>query len=239
MKTFGFTFSRLFLALAAFAIVLTGAFQAVTPGKAQTARTKVYVPFIVNNPVLALTNGDFEQGRTGWTESSLRNQVIIVDITSNPYKNYKLPVRSGKWIAWLGGAYNETSAISQRVTILREFPYLTYWHYIASLDSCTPSNDKDLARIMVNSNVYVTYDLCKSTSTNGWKQMFIDLTAYAGQTVVVGISVVTDGSENSNLFIDDVSFTAGPSSAAAAEVESLEASADLSGLTKDQIETLP
>ena len=215
MRTLYITFTRCFFAFAALCFVLwTGAFYATTPVTAQsTDITRLFIPMISTRPTLPLYNGDFELGRLNWFETSLQNQVILIDITSAKYVDLKLPVRSGKWIAWLGGEYNENSTISQKVTITRSKPYLTYWQYIASIESCAPETSKDVARILINSNVYLSYDLCRSTQTNGWKQMFIDLSAYAGgEDVTVAISVVTDATENSNLFLDDVTFTAGPGS---------------------------
>ena len=51
-----------------------------------------------------------------------------------------------------------------------------------------------------------TVDLCSSNNTGGWVQKSINLSAYAGQTVTLQIRAATDGSLNSNWFIDDVSF---------------------------------
>jgi hypothetical protein len=240
MKTAGFNFMRFLFAIVALSFVLlTGAFQDVKPGNAQAAAAvgnKVFIALVSHRNPLLLKNGNFELGRVDWSETSIKNLVIIVDVTSSAYQSLRLPTHSGKWIAWLGGEKNENSAISQKVTINREMPYLTYWQYIASEDTCTTT--KDVARILVNSNVFVSYDLCKSTQTSGWKQMFIDLTSFAGQDAVVGISVVTDGAENSNLFIDDVSFTSGPTSASFETLNltgEQELTVDLSGLTKDQV----
>lgn len=179
------------------------------------SQAKVFLPLAFNNLPLVLMNGDFELGRAYWIETSLKNNVNIINTTADLYKDRHLPVRSGKWITWLGGATNENASISQKVTINPGYPYLSYWHWIGSLDSCT--NDKDIARILVNGNVIASYDLCKSTQTNGWKAKFFDLSGYAGQDVTISINVITDGTENSNLFIDDVTFTAGPTTATGAD----------------------
>ncbi len=50
------------------------------------------------------------------------------------------------------------------------------------------------------------YDLCSGNATGGWVQQNLDLSAYAGQILELEFRVVTDVSNNSNLFIDDVSF---------------------------------
>jgi len=215
MKASGNTLLRIFFAVTALSsVLLLSAFQGVTTGSAQATTRKIYLPILMNGLPLSLLNGDFELGRVNWMETSLKNQVIIINVTSSPYSGLRIPAaHSGKWIGWLGGDYNENSAISQKVTIIRGYPYLTYWHYIDS-DGTTCSSSKDIARILVNSAVYTTYELCKANNTGKWVQKFVDLTSFAGKDVTVSISVITDGTENSNLFVDDVSFTSGPTSTA-------------------------
>lgn len=193
---------------------------------------KVFMPIAINNYPFTLMNGDFELGRVHWIETSLKNNVNIIDTSADKYKTFHLPTRSGKWITWLGGAVNENSSISQKVTINPGYPYLAYWHWIVSLDYCT--NDKDVARIMINSNIIASYDLCRSTQTNGWRQKFFDLSGFAGQDVTISISVVTDGAENSNLFIDDVTFSSGPPTTTGAEsIQDDVIDLDLAELMKD------
>ena len=87
-------------------------------------------------------------------------------------------------------------------------PYLAYWHWIASEDSC----GWDFGGVLVNGTVVDVYDLCDSASTGGWVHHVVNLSAYAGQAVTFQIRVETDSSLNSNLFIDDVSFQSTPTS---------------------------
>jgi hypothetical protein len=106
-------------------------------------------------------------------------------------------------MAWLGGSYNEISYIRQNVTIPAGAPILSYWAWIASADAC----GYDFGGVMVNSTVVNQFNLCTSTSTGGWVRRTVNLGAYVGQTVALQLRVETDSSLNSNLFIDDVSFT--------------------------------
>ena len=169
----------------------------------------VYLPAVVRNfqtvgPV-SLANGDFESGRTGWTEYSLNDTALIfqaADLAVTPH--------SGSWAVWLGGLPDETAYIEQQVTVPASSPHLAYWHWIASADHC----GYDEASVAIDGSTVVdAYDLCDSQDTNGWVKHIVDLSSYAGQTVSLQIGVETDSTFNSNLFIDDVSFQASASSA--------------------------
>lgn len=152
-------------------------------------------------------NPDFESGRTGWTEFSTHGW----DIIGTTFPGTVTP-HSGTWAAWLGGDDDDISYIKQRVTVPAGAPHLTYWHWIASEDVC----GFDLGGVIVNdSDVVDVYDLCDARSTGGWVRHSVNLSAYAGQSVTIQIRAETDGSLNSNLFVDDVSFQASPSSATA------------------------
>ena len=168
----------------------------------------IYLPISLHipytPPALPLLNGDFEQGATGWTEASLLGWRVIVN--SNEVEG--LPTHSGVWSAWLGGDDNEISLIEQAVTVPPDRPYLTYYHGIGSEDGC----GYDFGGVLIDGAVVDVYDLCADSSTSGWVRHVVNLSDYAGQTVALQIRVETDGSLNSNLFVDDVAFS---SSAAA------------------------
>lgn len=153
-----------------------------------------YVP-----PTLPLLNGDFEAGRVNWREMSTHGWRII--LSRNDVTN--LPTHSGIWSAWLGGEDDEISYIEQEVTVPVGRPFLTYYHGIASEDAC----GYDFGGVIVNSTVVDQYDLCEDTSAPNWMRHVVNLSAYAGQNVIMQIRVETDGSLNSNLFVDDVTFS--------------------------------
>ena len=151
-------------------------------------------------PALPLLNGDFEAGAVQWAEYSNHSWPII--LSSDDVDG--LPVRGGRWAAWLGGEYDEIAFISQEVTVPADRPFLTYYHLIASQDQC----GYDFGGVLVNDEVVDVYDLCDPADTGGYVLHAVNLGAYAGQTVTLQIRVETDGSRNSNLFVDDVSFSA-------------------------------
>lgn len=166
-----------------------------------TAENRLYLPISLDVPPpnLPLLNGSFEAGRTGWTEFS----ALGYDIISTAFPGSVAP-HSGAWAAWLGGDDNETSSISQQVTVPATAPLLTYWRWIALADAC----GFDHFTLWVNGVLVDGHDLCHAADTNGWRPAAADLSDYAGQTVTLELRVTTDGSGNSNLFIDDLAFGA-------------------------------
>ena len=175
--------------------------------KATVVRSAVYLPLVANNhtplipvnPDNPIQNGGFEQESEGWTEYSSNGWNLIVhkDILPYPYHPH-----SGDWLAWLGGDHDEIAYIQQNVTVPTTQPYLSYWAWIDSEDLCS----YDFAGVRVDNTTVESYTLCEESSTNGWTQRVVDLSAYAGQNVALQIQVETDGSLFSNLLIDDVAF---------------------------------
>jgi hypothetical protein len=166
--------------------------------------TYLYLPLVLQSPAPSgVTNGNFESGSTGWVEYSTHEWDLIV--TSFPPG---VTPHNGSWAVWLGGDHNDISYIQQQVTVPPGSPYLAYWHWIASADSC----GHDLGGVVINGSVVDVYDLCESTSTGAWVQHVVNLSAYAGQSVSLQIRAETNASLNSNLFIDDVAFQTSASS---------------------------
>ena len=153
-------------------------------------------------PSAGIINGNFESGSVGWTQYSSHGWTIIT--TSFPGS---VTARSGSRATWLGGDYNDLSYIQQQVVISAGAPYLVYWHWIASSDSC----GWDFGGVLINGSVVDVYNLCSSTGTSGWVRHSVYLGAYAGQSVMLQIRAETDGTLNSNLFVDDVVLQANPS----------------------------
>lgn len=84
--------------------------------------------------------------------------------------------------------------------------YLSYWHWIASVDFC----GYDFGKVLINGSVVESYDLCDANNTSGWVQRVVNLSAYSGQSVALQIRAECDFSYNSNLFIDQVAFQSTP-----------------------------
>ncbi len=168
----------------------------------------LYLPAILKSepgsPPNPFTNPDFEQGPTGWIESSTNGFNLILQPAAEPGLDPILPLPSGQWAVWLGGFEDEISSIEQTVTVPVGAPYLTYRHWIASNDSC----GWDFAKILVGGTEAHVYDLCAAENTSGWEKYGVNLSAYGGQSVTLRIRAETDDLPDSvsSLFIDDVSF---------------------------------
>ncbi|MBN1318932.1 MAG: hypothetical protein JXA42_25850 [Anaerolineales bacterium] len=163
----------------------------------------VYLPIISNiEPAPELVNGNFENGETGWLQYSTHGWQIILSSGSLPVEPH-----GGSWAAWLGGDYDDISFISQEITIPADKKYLHYWYFIGSEDAC----GYDIGGVaVIDSNDDVTvvdaFWLCYDDNTYGWVERSVDLSAFKNETVDLIFQVETDGSLNSNWFIDDVSF---------------------------------
>jgi hypothetical protein len=164
----------------------------------------VFLPLVISmqpspTPVPApLINGNFELGRgVGWSEYSANDYHLVVNAGE-----WNLPTRSGVWAAWMGGAENEISILSQAITVPPHAPRLYFWYWITSQDLCHP--DYDIAGVLINDQAVDAFLLCAAANTNGWVLREVDLAAYAGQAVGLHLVAATDSTLNSNLFIDDV-----------------------------------
>ena len=164
--------------------------------------SKAFLPLTTNVPYVPpanpLDNGDFEQGAAGWQQSSSNGVPIILHISQED----DMVVHGGEWGAWLGGLHDETSAISQEVTVPADRPYLAFYYRINSSDVC----GFDYGRVFINNEIVESYDLCQSNNMADFGRTVVNLTTYAGQTVTLKFQSTSDSSGFSNMFVDDVSF---------------------------------
>jgi hypothetical protein len=158
----------------------------------------IFVPLIAKQIIPeSIKNPDFEQGPINWTEYSTHEYELILNTSG-----LLVPPYHGSWAVWLGGEYDEISYIQQQVLISANYPYLSYWHWIASQDIC----GYDFGKVLINNIVVDEYDLCQVNNTVGWVKHVVNLSAYAGSSVTLQIRAECDSSINSNLFIDLLSF---------------------------------
>ena len=166
----------------------------------------VYLPVVARgtSAVVALANADFESGRDGsWSEFSTHGWDLVLNSSDLP-----VYAHGGSWAAWLGGGYDETAVLSQRITIPANSATLNYWYWGTSDDLC----GYDYAYVQFDSTTLETYTLCESNNTGGWTSQQLDVSSWQGQTVELRFVVETDGSLNSNFFLDDVSLSTSSSS---------------------------
>lgn len=163
---------------------------------------KIYLPLISNNnnyvPPDPVQNGGFESGDVAWNEVYTGNVGLIL----NTSFGLPIPPHGGSWLTWLGGVYDEVSSISQSVTIPVGRSVLHYWFASGSTDTC----GYDYFKIFVGSTAVFTETLCVSNETNAWVHRTVDLSAYAGTTQAIMFRAETNSANNSNVFLDDISF---------------------------------
>ena len=150
-----------------------------------------------------VTNGNFETGNTTWTESSTNYPSIIMN-------DARIKARSGKFYAWLGGHDDETSLLSQSITVQSDAPYLRLYYMTASGEKCGNRYDTAQSAIdgvtVANGNL----ELCARNLVRSWKPMTVDLTSKIGQTVTFSVTTTTDESIVSSLWLDDIGFVRMP-----------------------------
>lgn len=172
-----------------------------------TLTPRLYLPLVGAAPhVVSLwPNGGFEAGPTTWGLASTNGRALIMTKNNLPLTGNT--THSGDWAAWLGGVISETAVLAQTLTVPTNAPYLAYWQWV---DSNETGCYYDVVSVWVSDSVVDAYGLCASLETNSWTRRTVDLRAYAGQTVALRLQLVTDGSADSSVFLDDVAFESGP-----------------------------
>ena len=175
-----------------------------------TADFAVYLPLVANPSPRGpnvVVNGDFEAGRTGWTEvedSIWFDFPLIVHRNELPRGTTVTPY-DGAWLAWLGGDSHLRAYIEQEITLPSASPELVYWHWIESIWAC----DAAYGGAYLDDTPVDQYGLCAAADTGGWAKRTVDLSAYAGQTVRLRFLSQT-AEDFSNLYIDAVSVHSAP-----------------------------
>lgn len=157
----------------------------------------------VQEAVADVQNGGFEEGQTVWAETSSQNLLPLIF----PTNLVSLPPHGGTFGAWLCGAVNEVSSISQQVTVPLGAPTLIYWEWI---DSIGPCDGKHEGQILVDGEIIRRFNLCETTATNGWARRVVDLNNFKGQSISLEIrgSCNSPDERVSNLFLDDLALQA-------------------------------
>ncbi|WP_030855543.1 M4 family metallopeptidase [Streptomyces griseus] len=119
----------------------------------------------------ALTNGSFEQGTAGWTQSDS----IITNSSLQP-------ARDGSWYAWMMGyGADAVESLSQSNVAVPSTgtPKLTFWLRVSTQESGPTAYDT--LKVKVNGSTLATYSNAHASA--GYVQRTVDLSAYKGQTV--------------------------------------------------------
>ncbi|KDN81995.1 M4 family metallopeptidase [Kitasatospora cheerisanensis] len=145
------------------------------------------------NPGNALTNGAFEQGTAGWTQSDN-------DITNSTLQ----PAHGGSWYAWMmgyGTSAVESLSQSNIAVPASGSPKLTFWLKVSTQES--GSTAYDTLKVKVNGATLATYS--NANASAGYVQKTVDLSAYKGQSVKLEFAGTEDAYLATVFLIDDVS----------------------------------
>ncbi|MEV7534318.1 M4 family metallopeptidase [Streptomyces hydrogenans] len=140
----------------------------------------------------ALTNGGFEQGTSGWTQS---DDIITASALQ--------PARSGSWYAWMMGyGTNAVESLSQSNVAVPSTgtPKLTFWLRVATQES--GSTAYDTLGVKVNGTTLATYS--NADASSGYVQRTVDLSAYKGRTVKLEFAGTEDTYLSTVFLVDEV-----------------------------------
>ena len=150
----------------------------------------------------SIANGDFEQGATVWSQAG--SQLLYND-----------PARShgGYWLAWLGGYNSGTDTLSQVFTVPSNASSvgLRFWYNITTSDGTSSRYDLmtvDVHNAATGAKLATLGSLSNVDATSGWVQSSsLSLTPYRGQSIRLVFNAVTDSSNPTSFYIDDVTLT--------------------------------
>ncbi|MFJ1790970.1 M4 family metallopeptidase [Kitasatospora griseola] len=140
----------------------------------------------------ALTNGNFEQGTAGWTQSDS-------DITNSTLQ----AAHGGSWYAWMMGyGTSAIESLSQPNIAVPSTgsPKLTFWLKVSTQES--GSTAYDTLKVNVNGATLATYS--NANASSGYVQKTVDLSAYKGQTVKLEFAGTEDAYLATVFLLDDI-----------------------------------
>ena len=170
----------------------------------------------------AIPNGNFEDGtNVAWTTSSTNNRTIIGTKSQLPddMGNTFYPA-VGTYMVRLGGFnydgyHPDTSELSQTLTFPNVNPlYLVFYYQIRTSNGtdCTPYYGGTWAILINGVDKFGpdSYFLCPSKDQYTWKGAFLDVSAYAGQTVPLLMRVEAPSLGSTYLYLDYLYFSQTP-----------------------------
>lgn len=181
----------------------TGTVSSPTPSPTQTPGGVLVTP----TPVCSdeIRNGGFEtivgSEAPPWVRSGSASYTTVEQHTG---------VRS----AWLGGYNNANDKVHQDVAIPSPAgpgeqvtqALLTYWWGMVTDEQPNPFDFMYVRIRNTNGQLLQELESINNTSTSGtWQQSQFDLSAYQGQTVRISFEAVTDASNMTSFYVDDVS----------------------------------
>lgn len=153
-----------------------------------------------------LVNGGFEEGDTGWSQTSAGGYNLI----SGFYP------RTGNLGAFLGGANQADDWLSQPIALPAGVvsATLSFWWAIATEEPPDTAFDR-LTVSLHRTDDTLLADLTtidNNAIENQWDQAEFDLTSYGGQSLTLKFHATTDANNITDFYVDDVSLVVCPAS---------------------------
>ena len=147
-----------------------------------------------------LQDGGFEAGGQGWLQQSVQGYDLISDF--NPH--------TGRLGAYLAGVNEADDRLSQQVDLpAGATVILQAWWFLATAETAGSFDTMTVSLLRPNGELLADLVTVDNTADVGiWDQLLLDLTPYAGQTVVLRFRAVTDATNISDFYVDDVSVVA-------------------------------
>ena len=146
-----------------------------------------------------LRDGSFEAGGQGWLQYSAQGYELISDF--NP--------RGGRLGAYLAGVNNADDRLSQQVTLPVGSSTLRAWWYLATAETASAFDRMSVTLQRPDGSWLADLIIVDNTAPVGiWDEIVVDLSPYAGQTVLLRFTGHTDGTNISDFYLDDISVVA-------------------------------
>lgn len=161
-----------------------------------------------------LVNPNFDLGENGWTTYSSSGYTVV---TSQTNAAAPTPAQTAPYFAWLGGHNNQTTSISQPISIPAGFTgaTLSFYYYVATRETTTTKAydvmTVELVEVGTGSVLKPLRTLSNLDVTSGWTQETISVTgALGGSTVIMRFYVTTGDSYVTDFCVDSVAFKLAP-----------------------------
>jgi hypothetical protein len=104
---------------------------------------------------------------------------------------------------------NGNAALCQKVTVPNGSPQLTLWTNEATNETSTTYAYQEISLRSASNTATILKTLYKGLSTSGWAKRTYDVSAYAGQSVVIYLGVHANGASGyyAGLWVDDVAWS--------------------------------
>lgn len=146
-----------------------------------------------------LVNGSFEEGELGWQQISAGGYNLISEF--NP--------RTGSLGAYLAGINNADDRLSQQVTLPAGVSTLYAWWSLATAETAGAFDQMTVSLLRPDGSLLADLLTVDNTApADVWDEIVVDLSAYAGQAVVLRFTGRTDGANITDFYLDDVSIVA-------------------------------